>query len=181
MPPAALDALARVQTDLRPSPAGVKWVDPKGIHLTLKFLGGVQSDRLDKVSVALAGLAGPVEPFSLQLKGLGVFPDARRPRVAWVGLEGDVARLAQLQRSIDSALLPLGFGKEDRPFVPHLTLARLRDDMPPMERQEFGQHFLKAELAPLAPFKVESLNLMKSQLTPKGAIYSVLGRYKFAV
>lgn len=181
LPPDVLSALGRLQGSLQAdSPPGVKWVDAKSIHLTLKFLGGVPASRLELVSAALAKVAQAMRPLTLVVKGLGVFPDARRPRVAWVGLEGDVDRLAQLQQAIDTALTPLGFAKEDRPFVPHLTLARLREDMPPPERAGFGQRYLAAHLEPLVPFKVDSLNLMKSQLTPRGAVYSRLGKFDFA-
>lgn len=181
LPPEVLRALGKLQDSLQAdSPPGVKWVDSKGIHLTLKFLGGVPANRLELVSAALARVVQAARPLTLAVKGLGLFPDARRPRVAWVGLEGDIDRLVQVQQAIDSALAPLGFAKEERAFVPHLTLARLREDMAPPARGRFGERFLVAQLEPLSPFRVESLELMKSQLTPRGAIYSRLGKFDFS-
>jgi len=112
---------------------------------------------------------------------LGVFPDPRRPRVLWVAVVGEVDKLVILQQAVDTALSPFGFVKENRAFVPHLTLARLRDDMPARVRQSFGQRFLATKLESLPLYKVGSLNLMKSQLTPGGAIYSRIESYGFSL
>lgn len=173
-------ALASLQHGLMPStPPGVKWVDTESLHLTLKFLGAVPANRLSLVSERLAVVVSGIVPLSLGVEGLGAFPNPRHPRVVWAGLVGEVDRLLQLQRAIDSALSPLGFAKEDRPFVPHLTLARLREDMTLQERQNFAQCFLDAHLEALSPFKVEAIYLMKSQLTPQRAIYSRLDSFSF--
>lgn len=180
LPLVVLQSLAKLREHLiQYTSPGVKWVDPKGIHLTIKFLGAVPANRLALIQEALAKVVEGVRPFSLKVKGIGVFPDLHRPRVAWVGLDGEVERLIQLQQTVDLALAPLGFAKENRPFVPHLTVARLREDMPIQERQRFSQYFIAAEPEPLPSFKIDYLALMKSQLTPKGAIYSQLGIYSF--
>lgn len=178
LPQKVIDALARLHESLlQATPKGVKWVDPTSIHLTIKFLGGVPVNRVSLISTSLAKVVEGIRPFSLGVEGLGVFPDSRRPRVIWVAVVGDLDRLVQLQQAVDSALSPLGFVKENRPFVPHLTLARIREDMNYQERQSFGQRFLTAKLEQLPLFKVESVNLMKSQLTPRGAIYSKLDTF----
>lgn len=182
LPQQVTQGLAKLQESLLQfTPKGVKWVDPAGIHLTIKFLGEVPSNQISLISTNLAEVAKGIKAFSLGVEGLGVFPDSRRPRVVWVALIGDVDELVQLQQAVDSALSPLGFKKENRPFVPHLTLARLRDDMPYQERQIFGQRYVASKLEPLPFFKVESLNLMKSQLTPRGAIYSRLNSFGFSL
>lgn len=180
LPPQVKQGLARLQEQLKSStPKGVKWVDPGSIHLTIKFLGEVQSDRISLISKNLVDAVKKIKAFSVGVEGLGVFPDPRRPRVLWVAVVGEVDKLVILQQAVDTALSPLGFVKENRAFVPHLTLARLRDDMPPQVRQSFGQRFLAAKLESLPLHKVESLNLMKSQLTPGGAIYSRIESYGF--
>ncbi len=150
----------------------VKWVDPYNIHLTLKFLGNVAVDKLDDITGALEKAAQGIAPFHLEIKELGVFPNLRRVQVAWVGISGEVDKLAQLQQRIESNLAPLGFAPESRPFVPHLTLARLRDQALLAERQRFGQLITGTKFEAANAIKVNALSLMKSQLTREGAIYS---------
>jgi 2'-5' RNA ligase len=150
----------------------VKWVDPYNIHLTLKFLGNVAVDMLDDITGALEKAAQGIAPFHLKVKELGVFPNLRRVQVAWVGISGEVDKLAQLQQRIESNLAPLGFAPESRPFVPHLTLARLRDQALLAERQRFGQLITGTRFEAANAIKVNALSLMRSQLTREGAIYS---------
>lgn len=150
----------------------VKWVDPYSIHLTLKFLGNVAVDMLDDVTGAIEKAAQGIAPFHLEVKELGVFPNLRRVQVAWVGISGEVDKLAQLQQRIESNLVPLGFAPESRPFVPHLTLARLRDQALLAERQRFGQLITGTRFEATHNIKVNAISLMRSQLTREGAIYS---------
>ena len=150
----------------------VKWVDPYNIHLTLKFLGNVAVDKLDDITGALEKAAQGIAPFHLEIKELGVFPNLRRVQVAWVGISGEVDKLGQLQQRIESNLAPLGFAPESRPFVPHLTLARLRDQALLAERQRFGQLITSTKFEAANAIKVNAISLMKSQLTREGAIYS---------
>ena len=95
----------------------VKWVDPYGIHLTLKFLGNVAVDRLDDIMGAITEAAEGISCFHLSIRGLGVFPNPRRVQVAWVGLNGDVNILNQLQQRIESSLARLGFGASHYLFL----------------------------------------------------------------
>ncbi len=181
-PQQVIRGLAKLQESLLQfTPKGVKWVNPASIHLTIKFLGGVPANRISLISTSLTKVVEGIRPFSLGIEGLGVFPDSRRPGVIWVAVVGEVDRLVQLQQAVDSALSPLGFSKENRPFVPHLTVARLREDMDTQERQNFVRHFLAAKLEPVPLFEVQALHLMKSRLTPGGAIYSRIGAYSFSL
>ncbi|HEU4759114.1 MAG TPA: RNA 2',3'-cyclic phosphodiesterase, partial [Dehalococcoidia bacterium] len=119
-------ALAALQDDLRRRGlTDLRWVRPEGIHLTLKFLGETPTEKVADIQEALAAEVAGVAPHWLRLGKLGTFGDRRGPQVLWVDLEGDVSRLAQLQRRIDQALAPLGFPRERREFAPHLTLARV--------------------------------------------------------
>ncbi len=153
-------------------PPPVKWVDPHGIHLTLKFLGNVTVDKLGDITKAIEEAARGISPFHLEVKDLGVFPNLRRVQVAWVGMSGQVDRLCQLQQRIESELAPLGFAPESRRFTPHLTLARLRDRASPDERQRFGQLIANTRFETAFTFEVDAVSLMRSQLTREGAIYS---------
>jgi len=152
----------------------VKWVDPEGIHLTLKFLGGIPADMVPRVSEAMTGVAGAAARFSLRVGTVGVFPNWQRPQVVWVGVGGDVDRLAALHRSLEAALAKLGFAPESRSFKAHLTLGRLRERATPREKQDFGTWAQSVGYEGGPSFEVSALSLMKSQLTPAGAIYSRL-------
>lgn len=138
--------IKRIQTKLKSDgQAGVKWVDPDGIHLTLKFLGEVDADWIDEITEAIKSAAVGIPPFRLEVKGLGVFPNLNRVRVVWVGLEGELDKLTQLVRQIETYVSPLGFPTEAREFTPHLTLARVGDRVRPDEQQELGELIAKTK------------------------------------
>jgi 2'-5' RNA ligase len=173
LPEELRDKLDNLQAQLKSGDQpGVKWVNPYGIHLTLKFLGSVAQDRISPITRAMTEVAKRASPFTLQVGGLGVFPNVRRVQVAWVGLGGEVDKLAQLQQGVESALAGLGFAPERRSFTPHLTLARLRDRASPEERQRLGQLIAETRFEPDYSFLVDAISLIRSQLTREGAIYS---------
>ena len=151
--------------------SGVKWVDPNGIHLTLKFLGNIVTDTIAKVTGAMEEAAQGIPPFRIEVRGLGVFPNLKRVQVAWVGVGREIDKLAKIQQRIESSLEHLGFTPELRPFTAHLTIARLRNDASLMDRQTFGQLITGAKFEG-GIVNVDSISLMKSQLTREGAIYS---------
>jgi len=170
--------LTRLQAKLKASQLRVKWVDPYGIHLTLKFLGNVAGDRISQITEAIEEAAQGVSPFHLEIKGLGVFPNLRRVQVAWVGVSGEVDKLLQLQKRLESNLAGLGFAPELRAFTPHLTLARVRDQASPDERQRLGQLISGTKFEADYSFPVEAISLIRSQLTREGAIYSQISSVK---
>ena len=160
---------ARLKLDKQP---GVKWVEPYSIHLTLKFLGSVPIDRIGDITGAIEEAAQGIPPFHLEVGNLGVFPNLRRVQVAWVGISGQLDKLGQLQQGIESNLARLGFAPESRPFTPHLTLARLRQQVSQEERQRFGQLIVGTKFEVVYAIEVDAISLMRSQLTREGAIYS---------
>jgi 2'-5' RNA ligase len=171
--------LSRLQAKLKSgNQSSVKWVDPYIIHLTLKFLGNVNVDMMSQITEATAEAAQGVSPFHLEIKGLGVFPNPRRVQVIWVGVSGEVERLLQLQKGIESSLARLGFAPEARAFTPHLTLARVRERTSPDEQQRFGQLISSTKFETAYSFPVEAISLMRSQLTREGAIYSRISSVK---
>lgn len=149
----------------------VKWVNPDSIHLTLKFLGNIASDRTGEITKAMEEAAQGIPPFHLEVKDLGVFPNLKRVQVAWVGISGEVDKLGEFQQRLESNLACLGFAPESRPFTPHLTLARLRNQASLDERQGFGQ-LIAGSRFEAGAIEVDAINLMRSQLTREGAIYS---------
>jgi 2'-5' RNA ligase len=152
----------------------VKWVDPDSVHLTLKFLGSVPVDTIPSIVEAITRACQPWPPFSLQIGGTGVFPNWQRPQVFWVGIGGEIGRLTALHRELESARSPLGFPPESRAFSPHLTLGRLRDRASAEDRRRFGQWAQSVQFEAQAPFQVDGMRLMKSQLTPEGPVYGLL-------
>ena len=175
LPEEAKEGLARLKKELeRDKHNFVKWVDPRGIHLTLKFLGNIPSKQVTEITEAIAGVAQGISPFHLEIGGLGAFPSLRQARVLWVGIGGEVEKLSGLQQNIDSALAALRFAKEERSFVPHLTLARIRQGASPLERRSFGELVGSTIFEDKYRVTVESISLMRSQLTPAGAIYTRL-------
>ena len=167
LPGAVRETLAGVTNRLRGQVGEVRWVQPEGIHLTLKFLGDVETERIPDVVSAVRAAAGEVAAFTLRTTHLGGFPVRDRARVLWVGLEGDVAALADLQGRVEGALVGLGFEKERREFSPHLTLGRARK-----QPVSLPEDVLDPEAV---SFRVERVTVMKSDLQPGGAVYTPQG------
>ncbi|MFC1995338.1 RNA 2',3'-cyclic phosphodiesterase [Chloroflexota bacterium] len=168
--------LNQLQTQLKiGKQPSVKWVDPYSIHLTLKFLGSIAVDRIDEITGAIEIATRGMSPFRLDVKELGAFPNLRRVQVVWVGVSGEVYKLGQLQQRLESNLARLGFTPEPRSFTPHLTLARLREQVSLNERQSFGQLIARTSIESVGTIEVNAISQMKSQLTREGAIYSRIG------
>jgi RNA 2',3'-cyclic 3'-phosphodiesterase len=172
-------AISEQQHALRTAPCvtsrrneDMKWTHPEGIHLTLKFLGEISARQVTQVTEALAGL-GSFEPFTLQVAGFGFFPDARRPRVFWVGVKAPPA-LGELARLIETAMERLGFAAEGRTFSPHLTLARFKVSRPQPELVALLEP--KRELI-LGCFEVSEFYLFESRLSSHGAQYQKVARF----
>ena len=165
-------ALRQLETRLKSGEQPwVKWVDPNSIHLTLKFLGNIAANRTGEITGALEEAAQGIPAFHLEVRDLGVFPNLKRVQLAWVGISGEVDKLGKLQQNIESSLARLGFVPESRPFTPHLTLARLRNQASLDERQRFGRLIAETRFE-VGTFLIDAISLMRSQLTREGAIYS---------
>jgi 2'-5' RNA ligase len=175
LPGEVREGLARLRSGLeRDEHRFVKWVDPRGIHLTLKFLGNISFKRVTEITKAIEEAGQGISPFHLEISGIGAFPNLKQVRVFWVGISGEVDKLSMLQQNMDSVLGALGFAKEERSFVPHLTLARIRQGASPSERRGFGDLVGSTIFEDKYHIKVNAISLMKSQLTPAGAIYTRL-------
>jgi RNA 2',3'-cyclic 3'-phosphodiesterase len=166
-------ALKTIQGKLKSaSRTPVKWTDPEGNHLTLQFLGNIDSSTINRISAALESASRGIKPFRLSMSNLGVFPGQTRVRVVWVGLTGNLEILGRLQKNIETELESLGFKPEARTFTPHLTLGRVREDARSGERQELGKLIGETKENIDIPFNVEAVHLFRSQLKPTGAVYS---------
>jgi len=172
---AVVVALGELQSRLRREVrlSQVRWVRPEGIHLTLKFLGDVPADRVGQVGDALRRACDGFGPLSLTLADLGCFPNLRRPRVVWVGVQGDVDALGRLQASVEKHVAPLGFPTEKRRFSPHLTLGRVKRATR-SEAQQLGQQIEKMDVGTVGTMTAQAVRLMRSDLKPTGAEYTCL-------
>ena len=164
--------LSRQQADFRAVSPDARWTRPEGIHLTLKFLGEISDDKVRAVTEALSGCA-PFTQFSVEVRGFGFFPDARRPKVFWAGVKAppDLLRLAE---EVEGAMDKVDFAREQRSYSPHLTLARFKFPKP--------QPALKALVEPLGEtsvgqFEVSEFFLFESILNPHGAEYRKVARF----
>lgn len=146
----------------------LKPVEPENIHLTLKFLGEIDEGMVGKISEKLDSLSG-TERFEISLKGLGVFPKPDYVRVIWIGIDKGADRIAELHNRIDSGLNPFGF-QNDGNFNTHLTIARVKS----IDNKALGDILSKNSATEFGSFIADRIELMKSELTPKGPRYSVL-------
>jgi 2'-5' RNA ligase len=177
MPPSVTAAAQEVQRQLKRAGAEVRWVRPENLHLTLKFLGEVEPAQAGEVGAAVAGACAGCPPLALTAQGCGAFPSPQRPQVIWLGLVGEVERLARLAADLEAACQPLGFAPEERAFRPHLTLGRLRRGRPGDKGP--GTRPLTQALVHLAAwrgpaFRAQRVACMQSTLTPQGPIYKPL-------
>jgi 2'-5' RNA ligase len=163
--------LGRLQDQLRGHRIDIRWVRPENIHLTLKFLGATPAADLAVLNQALAGAVRGHAPFNLFLKGIGAFPGFDRPRVVWVGLDGQTAALQALQRAVADALMAIGFPSETRPFQGHLTLGRAKGRVDQARLRHAAETLQSFESG---PFRVDRIVLFRSDLKPGGAVYTRL-------
>ncbi len=150
---------------------GVRWVRPEGVHLTLKFLGSVPVEDVALITQAMAQAASGTPFLTLWLEGAGVFPNARSPRVVWLGVQGNLQPLALLQGRLEEALEVQGYARERRAFSPHLTLGRVRGRLPPLELERLKDAFGEVSSVDTVKLPVTALSLMESQLRKEGALY----------
>jgi len=170
-----LQTVLRLQEKLKREVSGrLSWTRPGGQHLTLKFFGDVSPDDVDSISQAVQNRLQSGWSLNLKVEKLGVFPDARKPRVLWCGTSGDVEKLAALQKQLEADFALIGFPKEDRPFRAHLTLARIKD---PRDVSGVGNALTKHTTFSAGEFQVREVILFQSKLTPQGAMYTRLATF----
>jgi 2'-5' RNA ligase len=169
--PDVIRKIFEVQSQLKQTFKDIRWVNQENFHFTIKFLGAMKEESVASILNVLERALGAIPSFCTVCRGIGVFPDIRKPRVLWVGLERE--RLQPLASEVERKLEPLGFGKEARDFKPHLTLGRWRDsagssealkhELERWKNYDFGESWVKEVV------------LFQSVLKPDGAVYSPLG------
>jgi 2'-5' RNA ligase len=169
--------LRQIQRQLQLLVANMRWVAPENIHLTLKFLGDIETSQVHAVVEQMDKAAASFAPFWLNAQGVGVFPNFRNARILWVGLAGDCNRLGAIHATLESGLESVGFRRASRGFRAHLTIGRTRRRVAPQT--------LETSLNPLTgaaseAFRVDRLVLYKSTLKPSGAEYTRLHTSRLA-
>jgi RNA 2',3'-cyclic 3'-phosphodiesterase len=167
--------LASLVDRLRRVDALPRWVSPENLHVTLKFVGEVPSGRLSAIGQALAPVRFP-HPFDLEFCGVGFFPNARRPGVAWIGIESS-PNLGSLASEVNRALAPLGMPPDERPFVAHLTIARCKQT--PVSGELLSE-IEKWQGHRFGGFTTGQFQLIESRLKTSGAEYTTLRSFTFA-
>lgn len=159
---------------LRPS---VRWSRAEMMHLTVRFLGDLDHDRVDDIEECMRDAAERSGRFTLHLDDTGAFPTLSQPRVLWVGITGEVDRLQKLHTRLEGALGSIGIDPEDRRYNPHLTVGRLQREVRPFDASQVGQSFAHVRLPEPRPgIPVQSLVLYRSRLLPEGPRYEELAR-----
>ena len=157
------------------SPAYVKWVSGENIHITLKFLGDVDGGRIEEIRERAEGTARRAEPFELEIDRLGGFPHLGFPKVIWLGSNSPPESIFKLHRDLEESLFGLGFEKEDRDYVPHVTLGRTKDD-DDRKIEQLGQKLEEMNFDQSWTVPIEELTLMQSELRSDGPVYTPLFR-----
>lgn len=172
--PATVAELGKVQETLREElqSEAFRWVGDR-LHLTLQFLGHLPIDRVSGFERVMAEVCASHPPFQLRARGIGCFPNPRRARVLWAGLDGDLDALRQLKNELDEKLATLGYEPEKRDYSPHLTLARV-EHLALREIEQLERQLGCFEAVRFGAWRVEKVELMRSVLSPTGAKYDLL-------
>ena len=168
--PQLVRQISAVVTDLKPRIAGIRWVPQANFHLTLKFLGDIEENKIEPIARALELALRPFPRFTINAKDLGVFPDLKRPHVLWIGLEGK--KLLELASKVETALNPLGFGPEKKRFKPHLTVGRWRQF--DRSSRKFGEELERWKGHEFGESTVAEVIFFQSELKREGATYQPL-------
>lgn len=170
LPPHIQAGLERITGRMKTSTTDVRWVRTADIHLTLKFLGDVDEERVPELAASIAACTAGTAPFTLAVRSLGAFPNEHNPQIIWIGAEDESGRLSRMQQALETGLAGIGFKAEKRPFAPHLTLARIKSS----RGKEAARRALKeCTSAECGSYEVEHICLFKSDLTPGGAVYTI--------
>lgn len=174
LPGEILDTFRDLLENLAPLAKNARWTRPEAMHVTLKFIGNVVPQKLDPIRATLATARSPAL-VKMQIRGVGFFPDARRPHVLWCGVEAS-PNLAPLAAEIERTLEPLGIARENRPFTPHLTLARLKDSHGAAGLVHAAEELKSRDFGSL---HATEFHLYESFTKPSGSEYKKIESYTF--
>jgi 2'-5' RNA ligase len=172
--PAIRDRMITLQKELARAGADVKWVEPDNLHITLLFLGEVEDRDLVSVCQAVTETAETRGAFEVSIEGAGCFPNMRRPRVVWLGVGRGAADIAGLHDALEEPLLQLGcYRREERKYTPHVTLGRVQGDE---STDALSAALLKNKGYQAGTADIREVQVMSSELSPRGPVYTVMSR-----
>lgn len=161
----------RLIVGFKPLASGISWVKAANLHFTLRFLGDIDSSSIPVLKKAVESQIGNFSRFDINLSGLGCFPNMNRPRVVWVAAGGDIEIMKRLASGVEEACRQSGYGPADKPFAPHLTIGRVKF---PSGTERLTES-LKTTRFETESFSVDKVVIYKSDLTPRGPIYTSMG------
>ncbi len=161
--------VADLQDQMRAAGARLRWVRPPNLHFTLRFLGEIPAAQVARAVVATREAARSTDPFEVTIAGLGVFPSFERPQVVWVGTSDGAPMLEALASALAAVLARERFPVDSKPFRPHLTLGRVRDERQWGDLVRVLQRFRDVVIG---PEPIRAVSVMESRLTPDGPVYS---------
>jgi RNA 2',3'-cyclic 3'-phosphodiesterase len=175
LPKQLQDALEKQTTRLRQSLGDdlVRWIPTQNMHLTLKFLGNIAASHVEFLKQLVTQTADSHSQFDLQISGIGSFPNSKRARILWAGIYAP-AELPSLQKNLEAGTTRLGYEKEERPFSPHLTLGRVRQNIDQAGQQKIRTILDTIQLGNIGSARVDSIHLYKSELQTSGSVYTKL-------
>lgn len=177
LPPEMREQAAAVVERLRAA-GEVRWTAAENLHLTLKFLGHVPHSLVPELAARLGEVARAAAPFEFEVGGLGAFPRVERPQVVWVGVTAGEAALARLAADVEAACAGVGFAPEGRPFRAHITLGRARAGRGAEGGRGLARALQAAGPVALGRARADRFHLMKSELTPRGSLYTVMATFE---
>ena len=177
--PKTRESAGRLIDRLQSCDSGIRWVDLKRLHLTLNFLGEVDERDLHKVCQAVGDASGSIPEFVLSCRGVGAFPDLKRPRTVWIGVDQGSQEISDLQRATEDTLSELGFPKERRKYHPHLTIGRARRGT--ANHKQLTELMTQLEDIELGTTSLSEVVVFSSELEPTGPVYQALSRCPLGV
>ncbi len=171
LPEKILSSVKEIQNGFKSQGIRAKWVKVENIHITIKFLGDIKITDVEKIIRSITLAAKESKPITLSVKGAGVFPGVKRPRVIWAGITGEISDLLDLQDRVEKNLEAIGFPKESRPFKGHLTIGRIKGKTDAKKLVYAMEQFKGFESE---SFMADHIFLIKSELKQSGAVYTDL-------
>lgn len=174
LPMQTLEQVEKSVSGLKRSiPEYIKWISVDSMHITLKFIGFFNPDHLAKVQKDLEKRLAGFGKINFSIGKPGVFPNIRNPKIIWLGLK-EINRIRDLVKIVDQTMIGYGYGQEKRLFSPHLTIGRMRNTVGIEEKQKIGQKVFDYEIPLIGSIIIDKISFIRSDLTPRGAIYTTL-------
>lgn len=172
-----LQEIRRLEKALAQFSRGIKWIPPESLHFTLQFLGNTPENMVPPIGEALEPVVRQFHPFLAQWKGLQSFPSLNKPRILYFSVSQGKPEMQAIAQWVQSRLEELGFAPEKRPFIPHLTFARVKNFA---LASQIGQKISTFTLSEMPSFEINSISLRKSILSPSGSRYETLAEFLFS-